>query len=133
MPVIGMFDSGVGGLSVLRAVRAQLPLAEVIYFGDNGHIPYGPRPLAEVRRFSEAIADDADPMLDAVSLPMTREDIADFLGLQKETVSRSFGQLEERGFIKRLDSHRVQITNLAALRELAGVMDFAAPQRLVRG
>ena len=89
--------------------------------------------LRHWRRFSEAIADDADPMLDAVSLPMTREDIADFLGLQKETVSRSFGQLEERGFIKRLDSHRVQITNLAALRELAGVMDFAAPQRLVRG
>jgi glutamate racemase len=50
-----MFDSGVGGLSVLRAVRAQLPHADVIYFGDNGHIPYGPRPLAEVRQFSEAI------------------------------------------------------------------------------
>ncbi len=55
MPVIGMFDSGVGGLSVLRAVRAQLPQADLLYLGDNGHIPYGPRPLAEVRQFSEAI------------------------------------------------------------------------------
>lgn len=55
MPVIGLFDSGVGGLSVLRAVRAQLPRADLLYFGDNLHIPYGPRPLAEVRAFSEAI------------------------------------------------------------------------------
>ncbi len=55
MPLIGIFDSGVGGLSVLRAVRAQLASADLLYFGDNLHIPYGPRPLAEVRAFSEAI------------------------------------------------------------------------------
>jgi glutamate racemase len=52
---IGLFDSGVGGLSVLRAVRAQLPHADLLYFGDSAHIPYGPRPLAEVRAFSGAI------------------------------------------------------------------------------
>ena len=55
MPRIGLFDSGLGGLSVLRAIRAQLPPADLVYFGDNAHIPYGPRPLAEVRAFSEAI------------------------------------------------------------------------------
>jgi glutamate racemase len=55
MSTIGLFDSGVGGLSVLREVRAQLPHADLLYFGDNAHIPYGPRPLAEVRQFSEAI------------------------------------------------------------------------------
>ena len=53
--MIGLFDSGLGGLSVLRAVRAALPDAGLVYLGDNGHIPYGARPLAEVRRFSEAI------------------------------------------------------------------------------
>lgn len=53
--MIGLFDSGLGGLSVLRAVRAALPSVEVVYFGDNGHIPYGPRPIEEVRQFSEAI------------------------------------------------------------------------------
>jgi glutamate racemase len=52
---IGVFDSGLGGLSVLRAVRAALPAVDVVYFGDNGHIPYGARPLGEVRQFSEAI------------------------------------------------------------------------------
>ena len=52
---IGIFDSGVGGLSVLRAIRQQMPEESVIYFGDQGHIPYGPRPLQQVRDFSEGI------------------------------------------------------------------------------
>ena len=53
---IGIFDSGVGGLSVLRAIRAQMPEESVIYFGDQGHIPYGPRPMEQIRDFSEAIS-----------------------------------------------------------------------------
>jgi len=52
---IGVFDSGVGGLSVLRAIRAQLPHESVVYFADQGHVPYGPRSLEEVRAFSEEI------------------------------------------------------------------------------
>jgi glutamate racemase len=52
---IGIFDSGVGGISVLRAVRGQMPDESVIYFGDQGHIPYGPRPMGQIRNFSEAI------------------------------------------------------------------------------
>jgi glutamate racemase len=52
---IGIFDSGVGGLSVLREIRAQLPREALIYFADQGHVPYGPRPLEEVRAFSEEI------------------------------------------------------------------------------
>jgi len=52
---IGIFDSGVGGLSVLRAIREQMPEESVIYFGDQGHIPYGPRPMEQIRNFSEAI------------------------------------------------------------------------------
>jgi len=54
-PPIGVFDSGVGGLSVLRAIRAQMPEESVIYFGDQGHIPYGPRLMEQIRDFSEAI------------------------------------------------------------------------------
>lgn len=52
---IGIFDSGVGGLSVLRAIRAQMPEESVVYFGDQGHIPYGSRPMEQIRNFSEAI------------------------------------------------------------------------------
>ena len=52
---IGIFDSGVGGLSVLKAVREQYPAEDLIYIADQAHVPYGPRPLAEVRHFSEEI------------------------------------------------------------------------------
>ncbi|HET9906746.1 MAG TPA: glutamate racemase [Anaerolineales bacterium] len=52
---IGVFDSGVGGLSVLRAIREEMPNESVIYFGDQRHIPYGPRPMEQIRNFSEAI------------------------------------------------------------------------------
>jgi glutamate racemase len=54
--MIGMFDSGVGGLSVLREARAILPEADFVYVADRGRAPYGSRPLAEVQRFSREIA-----------------------------------------------------------------------------
>ncbi len=53
---IGIFDSGVGGLSVLRELETLLPDEKFIYFADTAHIPYGPRPLEQVRQFSIAIA-----------------------------------------------------------------------------
>lgn len=52
---IGVFDSGVGGLSVLRAIREQLPAQPVIYIGDQVHVPYGQRSLEEVRVFSTEV------------------------------------------------------------------------------
>src|SRR5512135_263684 len=45
---VGVFDSGIGGLSILRAIRAQMPEERIVYFGDQAHIPYGPRPLGQV-------------------------------------------------------------------------------------
>src|SRR5688572_25072033 len=52
---IGIFDSGVGGLSVLRAVREQMPNESIIYFGDQGHVPYGSRSMKQIQDFSEGI------------------------------------------------------------------------------
>lgn len=52
---IAVFDSGVGGLSVLRHIAARLPQANLIYLADQAHVPYGPRPAEEVRAFSEGI------------------------------------------------------------------------------
>jgi glutamate racemase len=49
---IGIFDSGVGGLTVARAILDQLPNEATIYIGDTARGPYGPRPLAEVREFA---------------------------------------------------------------------------------
>ncbi len=55
MPTIGVFDSGVGGLSILRVLRQRLPEAAYLYIADQAHVPYGPRPLLEVRGFAEGI------------------------------------------------------------------------------
>jgi glutamate racemase len=55
---IGIFDSGVGGLTVARAIRDQLPAESITYVADTAHTPYGPRPIAQVRKLSLAILDD---------------------------------------------------------------------------
>lgn len=52
---IGIFDSGVGGLSVLRAIRRQLPCHPLVYLADQAHVPYGPRSKAEIQSFAEGI------------------------------------------------------------------------------
>jgi glutamate racemase len=49
---IGVFDSGVGGLTVLSEVRRRLPEESTVYLGDNERTPYGPRPADEVRRYT---------------------------------------------------------------------------------
>ncbi|HWG98552.1 MAG TPA: glutamate racemase [Pilimelia sp.] len=49
---LGIFDSGVGGLTVARAIVDQLPHEQVIYLGDTAHVPYGPKPIADVRRYA---------------------------------------------------------------------------------
>jgi glutamate racemase len=54
---IGIFDSGVGGLTVARAVRDQLPNESILYIGDTAHSPYGPKPIAEVRRYALEVLD----------------------------------------------------------------------------
>jgi glutamate racemase len=54
---IGIFDSGVGGLTVARAIGDQLPRESLLYIGDTAHSPYGPKPIADVRRYSLEVLD----------------------------------------------------------------------------
>ena len=53
---IGVFDSGVGGLTVLHECLVTLPHEDFVYLGDGARLPYGPRPLEEIRRFAAEIA-----------------------------------------------------------------------------
>lgn len=55
---VGIFDSGVGGLTVARAIIDQLPDEDIIYVGDTGNGPYGPLPIPEIRAHALAIGDD---------------------------------------------------------------------------
>lgn len=52
---IGIFDSGIGGLSVLREIRVLMPNENIIYFGDQAHVPYGARSMEQIQNFSEGI------------------------------------------------------------------------------
>lgn len=49
---IGIFDSGIGGLTVLKEVRAELPAEDIVYFGDTAHLPYGTKSKETITKFS---------------------------------------------------------------------------------
>jgi len=55
---IGIFDSGVGGLIVARAIKDQLPNESILYIGDTAHSPYGPKKIADVRGYALEVLDD---------------------------------------------------------------------------
>jgi len=54
---IGLFDSGLGGLTVVRALLDLVPHEHIVYFGDTGRFPYGPKPAEDVLKYSVEIAD----------------------------------------------------------------------------
>ncbi len=53
---IGIFDSGIGGLTIAKAVKELLPNEQIIYFGDTLHLPYGEKSPASIKRYSEKIS-----------------------------------------------------------------------------
>jgi glutamate racemase len=54
---IGIFDSGIGGLTVANEIRKILPNENIVYFGDTAHLPYGDKSEAAIQAFSIKIAD----------------------------------------------------------------------------
>ncbi len=54
---IGVFDSGIGGLTVARAIKQLLPQESIIYFGDTAHLPYGDKPAATIQAYAMRICD----------------------------------------------------------------------------
>src|SRR5688572_30146543 len=64
---VGVFDSGVGGLTVARAILDQLPHEQVRYLADTAHLPYGPKPIAQVRHHAlnclDRLVDDGVKLL----------------------------------------------------------------------
>src|SRR5918997_1866707 len=58
---VGVFDSGMGGLTVLHECLVTMPHEDFVYLGDAARLPYGPRPLGDLRRFSREIAGYLEP------------------------------------------------------------------------
>jgi glutamate racemase len=56
-PLVGVFDSGVGGFSVLRSIQSLYPGLSLVYIGDQAHVPYGRRPVEEIQRYSRIITE----------------------------------------------------------------------------
>ncbi len=54
-PKIGVFDSGIGGLSVLREIHRLLPNHPTVFVADQAHLPYGPRPVDQIRQYVQAV------------------------------------------------------------------------------
>ena len=69
---IGIFDSGLGGLTVARAVIDKLPDEEIIYLGDTEHTPYGSRAIAQVRSLTLSALDEPLAASKPSSSPATR-------------------------------------------------------------
>jgi glutamate racemase len=83
---IGMFDSGFGGLTVARALIDLLPGEEVVYLGDTGRYPYGPRHLDEVERFAHQIAEEL----------VTRRGVKVLVVACNTAAAAALGSLEDR-------------------------------------
>jgi len=54
---IGVFDSGIGGLTVVRALMDRLPFEDIVYFGDSARVPYGVKSVATIEDFTRQIAE----------------------------------------------------------------------------
>lgn len=54
---IGVFDSGIGGLTVVRAVMERLPFENIIYFGDTARVPYGVKSVETINRYAMQITE----------------------------------------------------------------------------
>ena len=70
--------------------------------------------------------------IEIIDLPMTRLDIADFLGLTIETVSRAFSSLKKQGVIQFKDSHSCRVVRIETIRNLGGLSDFTKQRGMAK-
>jgi len=126
---IGMFDSGFGGLTVARAVIDLLPDERLVYVGDTGRYPYGPRPLEEVRHFAHQITDHlvADHDVKLVVVACNTASAAALEDLQAATPVPVVGVIEPgaRSLVAATRSGRVGVIGTV------GTMSSGAYQRAV--
>jgi glutamate racemase len=88
---LGVYDSGVGGLTVVSHVRRLLPEMDIVYIGDTGRAPYGARPVSEIKDFSSQMCKkllmfgvaDIVSACNSISVHMTDE-LVSGLGIEKD-------------------------------------------------
>jgi glutamate racemase len=113
---IGFFDSGVGGLTVLREVARRLPGESTVYLGDNARTPYGPRPDDEVVRFSSECLDE-----------LTRRDVKALVVACNTSTAVALPQLRRRYGVPILGVVRPGATAAKLATRTGGVGVIATP------
>ncbi len=103
---IGIFDSGIGGLTVVKAIQAALPFERIVYFGDTARVPYGPKSQVAIRKYA---ADDT-AILMRYQPKMIIVACNTVSALALDVVEKSCGHIPVIGVLKAGASMAVQVT-----------------------
>ena len=112
---IGVFDSGVGGISVLRHLRQMMPGERYLYFGDTANAPYGCRPTEEVRR--RFVADASHELKTPLaSIRLLSDSILQSQNMDAEMMREFVGDIgSEADRLARVTEHLLELTRLDSL------------------
>jgi glutamate racemase len=114
---IGMFDSGIGGLTVMKAVMSRLPSESIYYFGDNARGPYGPRDIREIRTFALEIASFLEAMgVKLIVIACNSATSAALLEVQRKSRIPVLGVVEPgaRGAVQATHNRRIGVIGTRA-------------------
>jgi glutamate racemase len=117
---IGVFDSGVGGLTVAREIAKRLPRESILYFGDTLRCPYGPRPLEEIRNFARQISSWlAQQRVKLIVIACNSATAAGLETVQRESAVPVIGVVEPgaRAAVQATTARRVGVIGTAATIE----------------
>jgi glutamate racemase len=117
---IGVFDSGIGGLTVAREIARCLPHESILYFGDTLRCPYGPRPLAEIKSFARQISCWlAEQDVKLIVMACNSATAAGLTAVQKESPVPVIGVVEPgaRAAVQATTTRRVGVIGTAATIE----------------
>lgn len=132
--LIGVFDSGLGGLSVLRAIRELMPSQPVIYFGDQGHVPYGQRSLEEVRAFStEAVKFLLDKGAKLIVVACNTASVAALVSLRQDFPQVPFVGMEPAVKPAAEQTHTGSVGVLATYATFQGALYASVVERFAHG
>lgn len=131
---IGVFDSGVGGLSVLRAIRELLPNQAMIYIADQAHVPYGTRSLEEVRQFSTGITRFLiDQGSKLIVVACNTASVASLKSLREEFPEMTFVGMEPAVKPAAEQTHSRVVGVLATYATFQGAMYASVVERFAQG
>jgi glutamate racemase len=110
---IGIFDSGIGGLTVAKEVKKMLPNEQIVYFGDTAHLPYGDKSTAAIQAYAVKIADVLiKENCKLILIACNSASAAAFEQTEKEALAKALAELS--ALREEHDTHLTRANALAA-------------------